>query len=61
MTYWDEKLLYALWAHCIACKMITKFTSFQLVYGQKIILLVKLYLPSLRIAIDHHLSNEEFL
>ena len=41
--------------------MTTKFTPFQLVYGQEAILPVELELPSLRIAIDERLSDAESL
>ena len=61
MTDWDSKLLDALWAYWTAYKVTTKFTPFQLVYGQEAILQVELELPSLRIAIDMRLSDEESL
>lgn len=52
MTDWDSKLLDALWTYRIAYRITTKFTSFQLVYGQEAFLLVKSKIPSLRIASD---------
>ena len=61
MTDWDSKLLDALWAYRTAYKVTTKFTPFQLVYGQEAILQVELELPSLRIVIDVRLSDEESL
>src|SRR6202022_2584669 len=59
MSDWDSKLLNALWAYRTASKVTTKFTPFQLVYGQEAILPIELELPSLRIAIDERLSDEE--
>ena len=61
MTDWDSKLLDALWAYRTAYKVTTKFIPFQLVYGQETIRSVELELPSLRIAIDERLSDEESL
>ena len=61
MTDWDNKLIDALWAYCTAYKVTTKSTPFQLVYGQEAILPVELKLPSLRIAIEERLSDEESL
>ena len=61
MTDWDIKLLDALWAYRTAYKVTTKFTPFQLVYGQEAILPVELELPSLCIVIDEILSDEESL
>jgi hypothetical protein len=59
MTYWDSKLLDTLWAYRTAYKVTIKFTPFQLVYGQEAILPVELELPSLRIAIEERLSDDE--
>ena len=61
MTDWDSKLIDALWAYRTAYKVTTKFTPFQLVYGQEAILPVKLELPPLRIAIEERLSDSESL
>ena len=61
MTNWDDKLLDELWAYRTAYKVTIKFTLFQLVYGQEAILPVELKLPSLRIAIDERLSEDDSL
>ena len=61
MADWDSKLLDALWTYRTAYKIMTKFTPFQLVYSQEAILPVKLKLPSLRIALDERLNDEESL
>lgn len=61
MAYWDSKIIDALWAYHIVYKVMTKFTTFQLVYGQEEILPMGLKLPSLRIAIDERLGDKESL
>ena len=61
MTDWDSKLIAALWAYRSTYKVTTKFTPFQFVYGQEAILPVELELPSLYIAIDERLNDEESL
>jgi hypothetical protein len=57
MSDWDSKLLNALWAYRTAYKVTTKFTPFQLVYGQEAILPIELELPSLRIALEERLDE----
>jgi transposase InsO family protein len=56
-TNWDQRVFDALWAYRIAYKVTTKHTPFQLVYGQEAILPIELEIPSLRIAIDHCMSD----
>jgi transposase InsO family protein len=56
-TDWDQRIFYALWAYRTAYKVTTKSTPFQLVYGQEAILPIELEIPSLRIAIDHRMSD----
>lgn len=58
---WDERLFDALWAYRTAYKVTTKYTPFQLVYGQEAILPIELEIQSLRIAIDHRLDDNESL
>ena len=58
---WNERLLEALWAYRTAYKVTTKHTPFQLVYGQEAILPIELEVPSLRIAIDERLGDENYL
>ena len=45
MTDWDTKLIDALWAYRTAYKVTTKFTPFQLVYGQEALLPIELCQP----------------
>lgn len=61
MTDWDNKFLDALWAYRIVYKVTTKFTPFQLVYGQETILSIKLELSSLCIAIKEILGEKASL
>ena len=61
MTVWDTKLIDALWAHRTTYKVTTKFTPFQLVYGQETISSYELELPSLRIAINERLRDAKSL
>ena len=61
MSDWDSKLLNALWAYRIAYKVTTKFTPFQLMYGQEAILSIELELPSLRIALEERLDEPQSL
>ena len=61
MSDWDSKLLNALWAYRTAYKVTTKFTPFQLVYGQEAILPIELELPSLRIALEERLDEPKSL
>jgi transposase InsO family protein len=56
-TDWDQRVFDALWAYRTAYKVTTKHTPFQLVYGQEAILPIELEIPSLRIAIDHRMSD----
>ena len=60
-TDWDTKLFAALWAYCIAYKVTTNATPFQLVYGQEAILPIELEVPSLRIAVEYQLGDTESL
>lgn len=60
-TDWDDKLLGALWAYRVAYKVTTKFTPFQLVYGQEAILPIEYEIPSLRIAIENRLDEDNSL
>ena len=57
MIDWDNKLIDALWEYHTAYKVTTKFTPFQLVYGQETIVPVELESSSLRIAIDERLNG----
>lgn len=61
MTDWDTKLIDVLWPYRIAYKITTKFTHFQLVYGQEGILPIELKILSLRIVINEGFGETESL
>jgi transposase InsO family protein len=58
---WDARVYDALWAYRCAFKVSTKYTPFQLVYGQEAILPIELEIPTLRIAIEERLDDEASL
>jgi transposase InsO family protein len=60
-TDWDARLFDALWAYRCAYKVTTKHTPFQLVCGQEAILPIEIELPSLRVALEERLRDEESL
>lgn len=60
-TDWDEKLWGALWAYRTTYKVTTKYTPFQLVYGQEAILPIEFEIPTLRIAIENRLGDVDSL
>ena len=61
MIDWYSKLIDALWAYQIAYKVTTKYTPFQLVYGQEAILPIELELPLSRIAINERFGEVDSL
>ena len=56
---WEHKLYATLWAYKTAFKTSTCQTPFQLAYGMEVVMLVEYVLPSLRIAIEERLGDEE--
>ncbi len=56
---WDTKLDSALWAFRTAYKVSTGMTPFRMVYGLEAIVPMEFVVPSLRIAIQHKLSDED--
>lgn len=56
-----HQVVECIWTYPTTYKVTTKCTPFWLVYDQPSILLVESELPSLRIAIDERLSDEESL
>ena len=56
---WEHKLHDALWAYKIAFKTSTGQTPFQLAYGMEAVMPVEYVLPSLRIALEERLGDEE--
>jgi hypothetical protein len=56
---WEHKLHSALWAYRTAFKTTTGQTPFQLACGMEAVMPAEYVLPSLRIAIDERLNEEE--
>ena len=54
---WHEVLSEALWAHRISRQDATKVTPFELVYGQEVVLPVKVNLDAYRLAKQNNLST----
>jgi hypothetical protein len=57
---WHEVLSDALWAHRISRHGATKVTPFELVYGQKAVLLVEVNLNAYRLAKQNDLSTVDY-
>ncbi|XP_074297816.1 uncharacterized protein LOC141628596 [Silene latifolia] len=56
---WDERIGEALWAYRTTYKTPTKATPYALVYGVEAVLPLELQIPSLRIAIQEGLTEDE--
>ncbi len=56
---WDEKLFEALWAYRTTHRTPTRATPYSLVFGIKAVLPVEVQIPSLRVAIQESLTEEE--
>ena len=56
---WEHKLYAALWAYRTAFKTSTGQTLFQLAYGMEAVMPAEYVLPSLRIALEEILGDEE--
>ncbi|XP_074299446.1 uncharacterized protein LOC141630549 [Silene latifolia] len=56
---WHERIGEALWAYRTTYKTPTQETSYALVYGVEVVLPLELQIPSLRIAIQEGLTDDE--
>ena len=56
---WHEKIGEALWAYRTTYKTLMQATPYSLVYGVELVLPLERQIPSLRIAIQEGLTNEE--
>jgi len=56
---WDNKLGEWLWAYRMMVQTPMKATPFSLVYGCEVVLLLKIQIPSLRVALTIEMTNEE--
>lgn len=58
---WDERLPVVLRAYRTTYKVTTGYTPFQLMYGQEAVVPAEYTVPSLRVAVDNRLGDEESL
>ena len=63
VTYkdWHEMLPFALHGYCNLARTSVGETPFSLVYGMKVVLLVELQIPSLRIMKEEDLGEDEWI
>ena len=57
---WSEKLPFALWAYRTYFRTSTGATPYYLVYGMEAVLLVEIEIGSLRVALEHQISETEW-
>ena len=57
---WHLQIAPTLWAYCTSICTPTGATPFSLVYGSKVVLPIKIELPSLRISLKNMMSKEEY-
>lgn len=58
---WEERLPAVLWAYCTTYKVTTRHTTFQLMYGQEVVVPAEYIVPGLQVAVDNKLGDEESL
>lgn len=58
---WDQKLTATLWAYNLTYKKATGYTPYFLTYGQECIVPMEMEIPSLKLALEHSLNEEESL
>ena len=57
---WSEKLPFALWAYRTSFRTSTRATPHSLVYGMEAVLPVEIKIGSLRVALEHQISETEW-
>ena len=57
---WSEKLPFALWAYRTSFRTSTGATPYSLVYGMEVVLPVEIEIGSLRVALQHQISEIEW-
>ena len=57
---WSEKLPFALWAYRTSFCISTGATPYSLVYGMEVVLPVETEMGSLRVALEHQVSEIEW-
>ena len=58
---WLEKLPFALWAYRTSFRISTGSTPYSLVYGMEAMLPVEIEMGSLRVALEHQISETEWV
>ena len=58
---WSEKLPFALWAYRTSFRTSTGSTPYSLVYGMKAMLPIEIEMGSLRVALEHQISETEWV
>ena len=58
---WSEKLPFALWAYRTSFRSSTRSTPYSLVYGMEAVLPVEIEMGSLRVALEHQISETEWV
>ena len=58
---WSEKLPFALWAYRTSFRTSTRSTPYSLVYGMEAVLPIEIEMGSLRVALEHQISETEWV
>ena len=58
---WSEKLPFALWAYRTSFRTSTGSTPYSLVYGMEVVLPIEIEMGSLRVALEHQISETEWV
>ena len=58
---WSEKLPFALWAYRTSFHTSTGSTPYSLVYGMEAMLPIEIEMGSLRVALEHQISETEWV
>ena len=58
---WSEKLTFALWAYRTSFRTSNRATPYSLVYGIEAVLPVEIEIGSLRVALEHQISETEWV
>ena len=58
---WSQKLPFALWAYRTSFRTSTGSTPYSLVYGMEAVLPVEIEIGSLRVALEHQISENEWV
>ena len=58
---WSEKLPFALWAYRTSFRTSTGATPYSLVYGMEAVLPVEIEMGSLRVTLEQHISETEWV